>query len=173
MLLTFFWQLLGEFVPVCPLFPSFSPNQEVLPLPHRQAHEFHHGAELHTAAVSPDGKFLGTAGSDCQARPGSNVSYSSCECFIHGIPWMWLLRYDWYGIQPSSNPVLFHLDRQDVCTVKGAPWQIVSNCWALPSYASWPHFLTLYAKTLFQFQVYRPHFFFAQSLIMFSATFTS
>jgi len=32
----------------------------------QKAHEFHHGAELHTAAVSPDGKFLGTAGSDCQ-----------------------------------------------------------------------------------------------------------
>eukprot|EP00435_Cladocopium_sp_Y103_P007615 s1440_g2.t1 len=28
--------------------------------------EFHHGAELHAAAVSPDGKFLGTAGADGQ-----------------------------------------------------------------------------------------------------------
>lgn len=53
------------------------------------------------------------------------MSATQALSFIHGIPWMWLLRYDRYGIQPSSNPVLFHLDRQDIYTVKGAPWQIV------------------------------------------------
>ncbi|CAL1145388.1 unnamed protein product, partial [Cladocopium goreaui] len=31
-----------------------------------KVHGFHHGAELHSAAVSPDGKFLGTAGADGQ-----------------------------------------------------------------------------------------------------------
>jgi hypothetical protein len=35
-----------------------------------QVHGFHHGAELHSAAVSPDGKFLGTAGADGQVRLG-------------------------------------------------------------------------------------------------------
>ena len=37
---------------------------------------------------------------------------------------LWVLRY---GMQPSSNPVLFHWDRQDIYTVKGAPWQIVGS----------------------------------------------
>ena len=36
-----------------------------------QVHGFHHGAELHSAAVSPDGKFLGTAGADGQVGLGS------------------------------------------------------------------------------------------------------
>ena len=116
MLLTFFWQLTITWR-VC---PCLSPFSIFLPKSRGSAPATSSGTRISSWCGAPHRSRVArwqVFGDRWERLPGT--SRVKCQLLK-----LWVLRY---GMQPSSNPVLFHWDRQDIYTVKGAPWQIVGS----------------------------------------------